>query len=77
MIFKTLAFLFLLYLLIKVVSRLFLPSSGGNKRNSARVFYQVFRNMQNKKNQQRSDRKKNRFDEIEEADFEEISEEDS
>ena len=81
MLFKTLAFLFVLYLLIRVVRRFFLPS-GGKKQSNARFFYQAFRNIQKQQKQNR-DRQQSqnksgnsRFDEIEEADFEEIEDDD-
>ncbi|MDZ7716062.1 MAG: hypothetical protein U5J95_07605 [Balneolaceae bacterium] len=81
MLFKTLAFLFVLYLIIRVVRRFFLPS-GGNRQSNARFFYQAFRNIQKQQQQnrkQKGDKKsgKDRFDEIEEADFEEIEDEES
>lgn len=78
MFFKTLAFIVLLYILVKFISRLFLP--GGRKRsNNARIFYQVFKNVreQKKKHEQQQRNKTrpgNKFDEIEEAEYEEIPE---
>lgn len=63
--------------MVKIISRLFLPSRT-KKKSNARVFYQVFRNMQKQQRQQQKKKStetgKNRFDEVEEADFEEISE---
>lgn len=80
MLFKTIAFLLLLFFLVKVISRLFLPSRP-KKKSGAHVFYQVFRNMQKQQRQQQNEKSeqpgKNRFDEIEEAEFEEIPEEKS
>lgn len=78
MFFKTLAFIVLIFLLVKFISRLFLP--GGRKKSSnARMFYQVFKNIREQKKrheeQQRPpSHKGGRFDNVEEAEFEEISE---
>lgn len=77
---KTLAFIIIFYLLVKFISRLFLPSPG-RKNSSFRVFYRVFRNMreqQKRQQQQQQSRSgnrqqnKSRFEEIEEAEFEEV-----
>ena len=78
MFFKTLAFIVLIFLLVKFISRLFLP--GSRKKNSnARMFYHVFKNIreQKKRHEQQQRRQSNtgsRFDNVEEAEFEEISE---
>lgn len=77
---KTLAFIIIMYLLVKFISRLFLP--GGRKKNSnARMFYQVFKNIREQKKrheeQQRRQSGSNtggRFDNVEEAEYEEITE---
>lgn len=84
---KTLAFIIIVYLLVKFISRLFLPSRG-KKNSNFRVFYRVFKNMreQQKRHQQQQQQqsanhsgsgnrrqKDSRFEEIEEAEFEEIS----
>ncbi|NGP78102.1 hypothetical protein G3570_15750 [Balneolaceae bacterium YR4-1] len=75
---KTLAFIVLMYLLVKFVSRLFLP--GGRKKNSnARMFYQVFKNIREQKKrheeqQRRQSKPGGRFDNVEEAEFEEVTE---
>ena len=77
---KTLAFIVVMYLLVKFISRLFLP--GGRKKNSnARMFYQVFKNIreQKKRHEEQQRRQSNsntggRFDNVEEAEFEEITE---
>lgn len=78
MFFKTLAFIVLLYFLVKFISRLFLPPAN-RKPSSARIFYQVFKNIREQKKQQDQQQRnkanpKNRFDEIEEAEYEEIPE---
>lgn len=88
MLLKTIAFIIILYLLVKFIGRLFLPSPGrgtGTGRSSNfRVFYRVFKNIREQQKRQQQQQKnsgnsksrggKNRFDEIEEAEFEEISE---
>lgn len=85
MIFRTLLFFLVMYFLVKFISRLFLPSSDGNSgggaRSKARMFYQTYqRFQQNRQQQQQQNQKKNiseRFDEIEEAEFEDITEEEN
>lgn len=83
MILKTIAFLLLMYLLIKFISGLFLPSAK-RKRSTARAFYQIFKNIQQQqKKQQQQQRpsqnsnKQTYFEEVEEADFEDITEDQS
>lgn len=81
MIFKTIAFLVLLYFSVKIISRLFLPSRS-RQNSKARIFYQVFKNVREQQKQQEEQRKQqessgNRFEEIEEAEFEEITDENS
>ena len=81
MILKTLLFLFLFYLLIKVVSNLFLPSSNKGASN-VRFFYQTFKNVrnqqQNKQNQQgNSKSRSDQLNDIEDAEYEDITEEQS
>lgn len=72
-----------MYLLIKIISRLFLSSGTSKGRKSgARIFYQVFRQFQEGQQQQQRNngRKKNgtdQFEEIEEAEFEDITEEEN
>lgn len=76
---KTLAFLLLLYILIKVISRTFLPSAS-KKKSNASFFYQTFRNIRKQQKKQKDQSRQsssNNFDEIEEADFEEITDEES
>ena len=85
MLLKTIAFLLLLYVLIKVIGRLFLPShsSSSQRSGNARVFYHIFKNIrEQQKNQSQRNQQKNsssstrsgRFEEIEEAEYEEIVE---
>ncbi|HET6528980.1 MAG TPA: hypothetical protein VFG39_09555 [Balneolaceae bacterium] len=77
MIFRTLLFFVLMYLLVKVISRLFLNSSqkNGQSRNSFR--FQNFKNFsqpQNRQqNYQKSSGKGSKFDSIEEAEFEDVT----
>jgi len=78
MIFRTLLFFLVMYLLIKVISRLFLPSNSKKKsRKGSSFFYQMYRQQQNQQNRnsQSSDTSKKDFDQIEEADFEDITDE--
>lgn len=76
--FKTILFILVLYLLIKVVSNMFLPSAKKN-RSKVRFFYRTFKNVrdQQKKNQQQQQNKKpeERIDEIEEAEYEDVTDE--
>jgi len=80
MFFKTLAFIVLIFLLVKFISRLFLP--GGKKKSSnARVFYRVFKNIrEQKKRHEEQQRKRSnsgprrQFDNVEEAEYEEVEE---
>lgn len=77
MIFRTLLFLVVMYFLVKLISRLFLPSN--QKKQSGRgpgIFYQTFKQysqqQQNRKTKN-SGNKSRHFEEIEEAEFEEIT----
>ncbi|SHE80882.1 hypothetical protein SAMN05443144_103226 [Fodinibius roseus] len=79
---RTLLFLVLMYLLIKVISRLFLNSgSGSDPKNGKSFFYQTFRQFQQGQQQQRQQRNPtrdaDRFEEIEEAEYEDITEDDT
>ena len=77
---RTLLFLVLMYLLIKVISRLFLTSGSNNSRkNGASFFYQTFRQFQQGQQQQKRDptQDSDRFEEIEEAEYEDITEDDT
>lgn len=74
---RTLLFFIVMYFLVKIISRLFLPSSGNKKRqNSANFFYRNFQNYSQQQNQnQPSEKSSKRFEEIEEAEYEEITDE--
>lgn len=76
---RTLLFLVLMYLLIKVISRLFLTSgSNSSRKNGASFFYQTFRQFQQDQQQKRDPaHDSDRFEEIEEAEYEDITEEDT
>lgn len=82
MLLKTIAFLLLLYLLIKMISRLFLPSPSSKRSGNARMFYHIFKNIreQQKKQGRRQQNSRNNssgsdhLEEIEEAEYEEIEE---
>lgn len=79
MIFRTLLFFVVIYLLIKIISRLFLPSkqkqNGRSKGPS--IFYRTFEQMSQQQNNDRKNSGNNsrRFEEIEEAEYEEITDE--
>ncbi len=78
MILKTILFFIVAYLLIRVVSNLFL-SSGNRKRSNVRFFYKTFKNVrdQQKRQQQKQERNKKpeeRLDDIEEAEYEDVTE---
>ena len=81
MILKTLAYILLFYLLIKFISRLFMPSRS--RRNStARIIFQAFKNIQQNQQEQkrqhsRTDNSQEYFEEVEEAEFEDVTEEKS
>ncbi|SMO60688.1 hypothetical protein [Fodinibius sediminis] len=78
---RTLLFLVLMYLLIKFISRLFLPSgSSKDRRRGSSFIHQTFSQFQqNQKQQNGSSRQqgKNHFEEIEEAEYEDITEEEN
>lgn len=75
---KALLLIFILIMLVRTLSKLFLQKSGGKKSNF-RFFYQTFKNVreQQKKKQQQDNAKNGRVDEslddIEEADYEDIT----
>ncbi|HYW35600.1 MAG TPA: hypothetical protein VE868_09355 [Balneolaceae bacterium] len=78
---KILFTLILFYVLVKVISGLFLQESVDGNSN-ARFFYQVFKNVRDQQKNQKRNRKqsqngdvKNRLDDIEEAEYEDITEE--
>ncbi|HLR77079.1 MAG TPA: hypothetical protein VK106_05425 [Balneolaceae bacterium] len=75
---KTLLFVIFLYLLIRFVSKMFLTSGKGRKGN-VHFFYNTFKNVrQQQKEQQQQKRRQNpeeHLDEIEEAEYEDVSDE--
>lgn len=73
---RTLLFLVLMYLLIKLISRLFLSSGSTDNKKGASFFYHTFRQFQQNKQQQNrnSGQESDRFEEIEEAEYEDITE---
>ncbi|MDZ7772338.1 MAG: hypothetical protein U5K31_06325 [Balneolaceae bacterium] len=84
MLLKTIAVMVLIYLLVKVIARVFLPASA---RRNAHIIFRTFRNLNRQMNEQKQrqkgsaskgpDGRGDRFDEIEEAEYEEIQDEDS
>lgn len=74
MIFRTLLFFVLMYLLIKVISRLFVPSQPDNKNSDGSGFFYTFNNQQQQGSNSSGNRRKH-FDNIEEAEFEDITDE--
>jgi ribosomal protein S7 len=75
---KTLLFIIVVFFLVRLISRLFLKPK---KKGAFRFFYQAFKNVreQQKKQQKQTQNKggDNRLDNIEEAEYEEIKDEDS
>lgn len=69
MFFRTLLFFLVIYLLIKLISRLFLPNRTHRKKGG--FFNQ---DHQHSTNNRRQSSRSERFDEIEEAEFEDITE---
>lgn len=84
MLFKTILFALLFILLVRFISRLFGPA-GTKKSSNVRFFYQIFKNVRQQQKQQKEQRKQNpsrngkvnkgSLDHIEEAEFEDITEE--
>lgn len=77
---RTLIFLVLMYLFIKIISRFFLTSGSANRRkNNSSFFYQTFRQFQQGQQQQQRNASQDagRFEEIEEAEYEDITEEET
>ena len=80
---RTILFIVLMYLLIKIISRLFLsPGNARNRQGNTSFFYETFRQFQQGQQQQgrqKSQQKQgsDRFEEIEEAEFEDITEEEN
>jgi hypothetical protein len=82
--FKAIIAIIIFYVLVKVISGLFLQSPGKKKGNFG-FFYQTFKNVreqQKKRQEQQQNRTKdgknkvdNRLDDIEEAEYEDITEE--
>lgn len=85
MIFRTLLFFVLMYFLVKFISRLFMPAQQTQRnRKGAGFFYnafQQFQQQQQHQQQQKNDhhrpspKQSDRFSEIEEAEFEDITNE--
>jgi hypothetical protein len=83
MIFRTILFFVVMYFLVKIISRLFLSANQQQKRQGPGVFYRVFKQyaqQQQQKNQrpphsESRNNSSNRFEEIEEAEFVEITDE--
>lgn len=76
---KTILFIVVVYLVIRVVSNMFLPS-GKKKNSKARFFYQTFKNVRDQQKKQKQRRQQNkepdeRLDEIEEAEFKDVTDE--
>ncbi len=82
MIFRTLLFFVVMYFLVKIISRLFLQSNQQQRsRGTASTLYRVFQQYAQQNQQQNRSRgnsstnnnQSQRFEEIEEAEFEEIT----
>lgn len=83
MIFRTLLFLVVMYFLVKIISRLFMPSqSKQKKQRGASFFYRAFQQFAEQNQQQNQSRRpqqpsnsgsQQRFEEIEEAEFEDVT----
>lgn len=80
---RTILIIVLIYFAIKIISRLFLSSGSKNSpKSKARVFYDTFRQFQQNQQQQQKQRSSqkqgtDRFEEIEEAEFEDVTEQDN
>lgn len=76
---RTLLFFVVMYFLVKIISRLFLPSSNDRRsRNGFNFFYrnfQQFSQQNQRQNGQQNQDEADRFSEIEEAEYEEITDE--
>ncbi|TYP94096.1 hypothetical protein LX73_1821 [Fodinibius salinus] len=76
---RTLLFLVVMYFLVKIISRLFLPSDNTSKNQRKANFF--YRNFQQFSQQQQQDQQNNNqsqnFEEIEEAEFEDITDEEN
>ena len=84
MLLKTILFALIFIFLVRAISRLFGP--GGSKKNSKfKFFYQAFKNVRQQQKQQQEQKKRNpsrnghidkgSLDNIEEAEYEEVTEE--
>lgn len=78
MLLKTILVIVLIYLLIKVISRIFLPPSA---RKNARIIFRTFRNINRQSDQRDSGPgsgsgkvRGDRIEEIEEAEYEDVTE---
>jgi hypothetical protein len=75
---KFLLILVLFYVLIKVIGHLFLQNPK-KKNNNFRFFYQTFKNVRDNQNEQQKQAQngdgENRLDDIEEAEYEDVTEE--
>lgn len=72
MILRTILFFILLYILIKVLSRLFLPSTG--RKRSGSYFFYTNRPHQRSRNRNKGNVEQ-KLDQIEEAEYEDVTEE--
>lgn len=79
MLLKTIVAIMVLYLLIKIISRVFLPRST---RKNARIIFRTFKNINRQMNQksggnrpggQSGKMRRDGFEEIEEAEYEEVT----
>lgn len=76
MILRTIIFFLLLYILIKVLSRFFLPSNDQTKNRSGSGFFYTHHKQSDRNSRNRNqDSVKSRLDQIEEAEYEEITDE--
>ena len=79
---RTLLFFVVVYFLVKIISRLFLPSSSNDRRsrNGFNIFFRNFQQFSRQNQRQNGQQEQkgsgsDRFEEIEEAEYEEITEE--
>lgn len=77
MIFRTLLFFVVIYFLVKIISRLFLPNQKKQGGRGPSIFYRTFEqaSQQQNKNRKQSGNSSSHFEEIEEAEYEEITDE--
>lgn len=77
---RTLLFLVVMYFLVKIISRLFLPSDNTDKKQrQANFFYRNFQqfSQQQQQNRQQNNNQSQNFEEIEEAEFEDVTDEEN